>query len=324
MTMNPVDTKMSDDSSEEDEPIQPTLTSATTTTTTTAATITAEGTASIIEQQEVIKSEPEIKQEPKPLAGDDQVTPPDDDAEKAELDIKLEVERIKKKFESSMKEETTTTTEAVEELTLAQKIARLSPKSQSAYERIQEDAYVTESWMTLLSDIQKVPISRVRWIYEHFFELFPTAGKYWKLYAEQELAAGNLEKVQDILNRALMTQHVLDIELWKFYLNFTKVTKVDPIAATVAASGTITDAQQVLELKRARQIMNDAYLIALDKMGASLHASFMWQGYLQFLKSDKDPQGFLAVRKWYQKAVTMPLNQMEVLWKEYEHFVRIR
>lgn len=316
--MNPVDTKMSDDSSEEDEPIQRILTSATTTTTT--VTIKEEG-ATSIEPLEVIKSEPEIKQKPKPLAGDDQVTPPDDDAEKAELDIKLEVERIKKKFESSMKEETTT--EAVEELTLAQKIARLSPKSRSAYERIQEDAYVTESWMTLLSDIQKVPISRVRWIYEHFFELFPTAGKYWKLYAEQELAAGNLEKVQDILNRALMTQHVLDIELWKFYLNFTKVTKVDPIAATVAASGTITDAQQVLELKRARQIMNDAYLIALDKMGASLHASFMWQGYLQFLKSDKDPQGFLAVRKWYQKAVTMPLNQMEVLWKEYEHFVRI-
>ncbi len=54
-------------------------------------------------------------------------------------------------------------------------------------------------------------------------ELFPTSGRFWKIYIEQEMRHKNYEKVEKLFQRSLMK--VLNIDLWKTYLHYVKETK---------------------------------------------------------------------------------------------------
>ena len=71
------------------------------------------------------------------------------------------------------------------------------------------------------------------------------------------------EKVEKLFQRCLIK--VLNIDLWKCYLNYVKETKGS--------------------LPSYREKMAQAYDFALDKMGMDVHAHQIWVDYIEFLKS---------------------------------------
>ncbi|TYZ67867.1 hypothetical protein PybrP1_002404 [[Pythium] brassicae (nom. inval.)] len=198
------------------------------------------------------------------------------------------------------------------QLPAAVRIAERSPKFKRALAAVEKEPWDTDAWAALMGEVQQLPAAEARVHYEAFLARFPTSGRWWKLYAEHELREKNYDRVQEIIKKSLMQIRCLSVDLWRFYLTFTKVVQLD----------VAVDSKDAAAIRAARQLMADAFELALERVGASIHAAPIWQSYLAFLQDDPDPQAFLAVRKVFHRAVALPLVNMEALWREYEKFER--
>ncbi|XP_076344478.1 cleavage stimulation factor subunit su(f) isoform X2 [Tachypleus tridentatus] len=140
-----------------------------------------------------------------------------------------------------------------------------------------------------------------RELYEKLVSQFPNAGRYWKLYIENEMKSKNFERVEKLFQRCLIK--VLNIDLWRCYLNYVKETKGS--------------------LPSYREKMAQAYDFALDKMGMDILSYPIWNDYITFLKSVEavgsyaENQRITAVRKVYQRGIVNPMINIEQLWKDY-------
>ncbi|XP_052088640.1 cleavage stimulation factor subunit 3-like [Mytilus californianus] len=182
-----------------------------------------------------------------------------------------------------------------------EQVGYVPDKLKKAEKRIRTQSYDTEAWSVLIRDSQMKPIENARPVYEQLVEQFPTSGKYWRIYIEQELKAKNFERVEKLFQRCLVK--VLNIDLWKLYLNYIKDTKGS--------------------LPSYREKMAQAYDFALDKMGMDIMSYQIWADYVNFLKSVEavgsyaENQRITAVRKVYQRGVVNPMINIEIFWKEY-------
>lgn len=128
--------------------------------------------------------------------------------------------------------------------------------------KIAENKYDIETWTILISEYAaKLPIEKARGIYDRFFAIFPTAGKFWKQYVEHEMSAKNYSNVENILSHCLLK--CLHIELWRTYIQFVKLIKKD------TPNG-------LMDIKK-------AYEFAIEKVGMDINSSQLWMDYIQFL-----------------------------------------
>ncbi|KAJ8688604.1 hypothetical protein QAD02_024399 [Eretmocerus hayati] len=177
-------------------------------------------------------------------------------------------------------------------------------KLNRAHSSVEETPYDLEAWSLLIREAQNRPIAEVRQVFEKLVNVFPSAGRYWKIYIEQEMKMRNYEKVEKLFQRCLMK--ILNIELWKLYLTYVKETKAS--------------------LTTYKEKMAQAYDFALDKIGMDIHSYSIWNDYVVFLKSVEavgsyaENQRISAVRKVYQRGVVNPMINMEQLWKDYMAF----
>ncbi|XP_005107016.1 cleavage stimulation factor subunit 3 [Aplysia californica] len=177
----------------------------------------------------------------------------------------------------------------------------IADKLVKAEKRIQAFPFDTEAWSILIRDAQIRKIEDARVVYERLVEQFPNAGKYWKIYIEHELKLKNFERVEKLFQRCLIK--VLNIDLWRLYLNYIKETKGI--------------------LPSYREKMAQAYDFALEKIGMDILSYQIWAEYISFLKSVEavgsyaENQRITAVRKVYQRGVTNPMLNIELLWKDY-------
>lgn len=177
-------------------------------------------------------------------------------------------------------------------------------KLQRAQKTVDDTPYDLEAWGILIREAQNRTITEVRPVFERLVSIFPSAGRYWKIYIEQEMKMRNFEKVEKLFQRCLIK--ILNIELWKLYLSYVKETKAS--------------------LATYKEKMAQAYDFALDKIGMDIHSFSIWNDYILFLKSVEavgtyaENQRISAVRKVYQRGVVNPMINMEQLWKDYMAF----
>jgi len=180
----------------------------------------------------------------------------------------------------------------------------IADKLVKAEKRIQAFPYDTEAWSILIRDAQIRKIEDARVTYERLVEQFPNAGKYWKIFIEHELKLKNFERVEKLFQRCLIK--VLNIDLWRLYLHYIKDTKGI--------------------LPSYREKMAQAYDFALEKIGMDILSYQIWAEYITFLKSVEavgsyaENQRITAVRKVYQRGVTNPMMNIELLWKDYTNY----
>jgi len=173
-----------------------------------------------------------------------------------------------------------------------------------AHQKLADDPYDIDSWLILIKNAQCRSIDEARETYEQLVHIFPTSGRYWKTYIEQEIRARNYERVEKLFQRCLMK--VLSIDLWKTYLLYVKETK--------------------FTLPTYKEKLAQAYDFALDKMGLDIQSHTLWNDYIKFLKgvealgSYAENQKITAIRKVYQRAIVNPMVNIENLWKDYVNF----
>ena len=80
---------------------------------------------------------------------------------------------------------------------------------------------------------------------------------------------------------------------------------------------------------KARQTVSQAYEFFIDNIGLDKDSGKIWADYIQFLKFGpgtvggsqwQDQQKMDQLRKAYQRAVCVPISNVNTLWKEYDQF----
>lgn len=69
-----------------------------------------------------------------------------------------------------------------------------SEKLQRAQRTVDETPYDLEAWSILIREGQNRTITEVRPVFEKLVGIFPSAGRYWKIYIEQEVNSKILYK----------------------------------------------------------------------------------------------------------------------------------
>lgn len=174
------------------------------------------------------------------------------------LDGKVDMEDVKKGIEAILE--------------------NVSESLRNNYESVRDkESWDSSTWLAIFKEASGLEIKMARPFYRLFFDRFPSMGRMWKTYAEHELGEKQFEQVQGILSMALIELNLRDTELWKFYLNFIKATKLD--IHVKSGDGVL--------LRKGRIVMQEAYETALDRIGVSVEADQIWMGYINFLKTDK-------------------------------------
>lgn len=188
-----------------------------------------------------------------------------------------------------------------------------------------------EAWLDLISEHRKRgKLDEARKAYERFFEVFPSAvsipsetccgcfadclqAEQWLAYAKMENDSSNTHDMEKIFQRTLL--QIPYLPLWSLYLDH--IRRINNL--TTDASG------------NARQTIYQAYDLALQQIGLDKDSGSLWQDYVQFIKSGpgniggsgwQDQQKMDLLRKVYQRAICVPTQSTNVLWKEYDGFER--
>eukprot|EP01111_Echinosteliopsis_oligospora_P016741 TRINITY_DN7057_c0_g1_i1.p1 TRINITY_DN7057_c0_g1~~TRINITY_DN7057_c0_g1_i1.p1 ORF type:complete len:763 (+),score=225.67 TRINITY_DN7057_c0_g1_i1:44-2332(+) len=166
-------------------------------------------------------------------------------------------------------------------------------KMDLAEQKVEVDKYDTESWTLLIMESQNLPIDRARDVYNKFLKIFPTAGRYWKQYAEHELSSKNYDKVAEVYKSCLLT--CLNIDLWRSYLSYIRSINDE------------NTPQGKAEVKK-------AFEFVLNHVKLDISSTQIWQDYIQFLKYEQVG----VVRKAYHQALENPMHNIDLIYKDYE------
>ncbi|KAK8002039.1 cleavage polyadenylation factor subunit RNA14 [Apiospora marii] len=168
-----------------------------------------------------------------------------------------------------------------------------------------------DAWLALIEEHRRRNmIQDIRAVYERFLKVFPQSAEIWVQYLQQELSLDNFAEAEQIFQRTLMT--IPSVQLWTAYLDYIR-------RRNDLHDGT----------GQARQIVNQSYEFVLDNIGHDRDSGKMWHDYIQFIKSGpgqidgkgwQDMQKMDVLRKAYQRAICIPMSNLNILWKEYDQF----
>ncbi|KAG4305368.1 hypothetical protein PORY_000924 [Pneumocystis oryctolagi] len=163
-------------------------------------------------------------------------------------------------------------------------------------------------WLKLIKEYQnRNKIEQARDTYERYLKIFPTAAQQWIDYADMELTNNEFIRVETIFSRCLRS--VLSIDLWKFYLDY--IRRVNNVSTGGA---------------QARLVISQAYEFVLAHVGIDKDSGSIWSDYINFVKTAEksstweEQQKVDHIRRIYHRAISIPIANIETLWKEYDVF----
>lgn len=172
-----------------------------------------------------------------------------------------------------------------------------------------------DAWHSLIDLARRTnDMDDIRGVYDRFFDVYPNAGAEWIAYAELELAQSNFAQVDAIFMRALRT--TLSIDLWKLYLAYTR--RVNPLPPFTGEENSPRDQTQ--------RVLEGAYEFALKYIGWDHESSSVWQDYIALVRSREtsgawqEGQKMDQLRRVYQRAVCVPIDNVEAIWREYDAY----
>ncbi len=168
-----------------------------------------------------------------------------------------------------------------------------------------------DSWLELISDHrQNNRFDEARSVFTRFLDVFPEAAEVWVDYIEMELELENFAAAESLFAKSLTK--VVNVPLWVVYLDY------------VRRRNNLNDAGS-----EARTVVSRAYEFVLDHVGMDKDSGRIWQDYVQFIRSApgtiggsswQDQQKMDQLRKAFRRATSVPISNVNQLWKEYDQF----
>lgn len=128
-----------------------------------------------------------------------------------------------------------------------------------------------------------------------------------------ELSNDNFYGAEQIFSKSLLS--VPNVQLWSVYLNYIRRRN----DLTNDTSGT------------ARSTVSQSYDFVLQNIGIDRDSGRIWGDYIQFVRTSpgqiggttwQDQQKLDLLRRAYQRAVCVPMSNVNALWKEYDSLER--
>ncbi|KAJ3187558.1 mRNA 3'-end-processing protein rna14 [Irineochytrium annulatum] len=178
---------------------------------------------------------------------------------------------------------------------------------------VSEAPWSAAHWADYLSEATSRPDPALgREAFEAIVLRFPSCSRYWISYIEFEQKQRAFDNVDALFNRCLLM--VVSVDLWRFYLNYIRKTH---------AAGSTSTPEQVAA---SRSTISKAFELTLANVGMDKDAGGIWTDYISFVKSTEAPTQYEeqmrmeTLRRIYQKALAIPLNNIESIWKDYDSF----
>ncbi|EIW69695.1 hypothetical protein M231_06303 [Tremella mesenterica] len=165
--------------------------------------------------------------------------------------------------------------------------------------------------------IQRGEINDARAWFSLLYADNPSAYQPLLVLIQMELDLSNFPQVEELFAKALKgpsgeITSAADVSIWKSYLHY--IRRQNPIT-----EGSPTADQT-------RETVRKAYEFALKECGHDRESGELWQEYIHFL-GEANPkntwetqQQMDRLRAVYQRAICIPLNNLESLWKAYDAF----
>ncbi|KAK4124646.1 hypothetical protein N657DRAFT_595714 [Parathielavia appendiculata] len=185
-------------------------------------------------------------------------------------------------------------------------------KNSQLEERVRNDPRgAMDAWLALIAEHRsKNDIEQSRQTYERFLAIFPQAADIWSEYLTMELDMNNFPEAELIFSKSLLS--TLNVNLWTKYLDY------------IRRRNDLNDSSG-----NARQTVSRAYEFVIDNIGLDKDSGKIWAEYIQFIKFGpgtvggsqwQDQQKMDQLRKAYQRAICVPIANVNTLWKEYDQF----
>ena len=187
--------------------------------------------------------------------------------------------------------------------------AKRSKECSEALQAIDSDPWDINSRLLFLHEVEEGHGGGLSVIeaYHRFLERFPRAAKYWKILAGYHVKAKNYPAAEEVFVKAFASK-CRNVELWLAYIAM--------IRAKILNGGR--------ESGHDMKPVEVAFEKAVENVGTSLDAWALWRAYVDFIRDRKDwpdsgdGRRLAAFRKIYQKAVCIPQDNLDTLWREYE------
>ena len=169
------------------------------------------------------------------------------------------------------------------------------------------NAYDIDSWLRVINQADKeATLEDQRYILSAFLKIFPTAARQWKYLIELEMHHQNYQVATDLFKQCINNK-CYDVELYQVYIALCR--KIN--------EGSTKD----VFLKN----LNQAFQFAIKQIGQDIKSTPLWRNYLNFLKSNASVLSTkhaikditLELRKVYQSAIKITIEECEKLWDEY-------
>ncbi|KAI0637539.1 Suf-domain-containing protein [Trametes polyzona] len=185
-----------------------------------------------------------------------------------------------------------------------------TPPPQSEWDRLRaqlrEKPVDADGWLKLVDLAEDSgDIEKIKNTYEGMLETYPNTPSVQIAYLKHFLDDPSQFGQAEALFRRFLLRTTPSVELLKFYLTYIRRVTTGP---------------------NAREVIRKCYDFALGHIGQDKDSFEIWQDYINFLKDGEtnttweEQQKMDAVRKAYQHAVQIPMENVKKLWEEYQEF----
>ncbi|KAJ3496355.1 hypothetical protein NLJ89_g10496 [Agrocybe chaxingu] len=203
--------------------------------------------------------------------------------------------------------EEVSSTQSVNSLMKVESQAQLPPRSEYEILKAQlaENPRNPEAWQRLVDAAEASrEMDKISETYDVLLDQYPNTAVAQMRYINHFLShESTFDKAEELFKKFLKPSPC--VELWGLYLTY--VRRLNPAASR-------------------RDIVKASYEFALNHVGQDKDSGSIWADYLEFLKSGEtattweEEQKVVSLRKAYHRAVQIPLENAERLWRDLEAF----
>jgi cleavage stimulation factor subunit 3 len=172
-------------------------------------------------------------------------------------------------------------------------------------QQITASPYNVVAWTAFLADaLASQDEELIRSTYDQLLAAFPTSVKYWMDYIDFESRCDRLDLVEGLYAQCLPT--LPHVALWTKYVQHVRSSK---------------SAQNM-----DNQVLIDAYDVCVQNVGLDRNAGHLWQEYVDLIRSQdadyavEEQRRMDMMRKLFKRCCSIPLANIEALWREYDTF----
>jgi len=176
-----------------------------------------------------------------------------------------------------------------------------STRAQELERTLAAEPWNADAWIALVEEAQRHPLTEAKAVYERALHRFPTGARLWKLYLEQLIREQAFPEAEKRFAYAL--PRCYSVELCQLYLHYLRTVKKAPISVLIDAFEYVTA------------------LLPYEPASASL-----WNDYIALLmavpirNAHDGAQRNRLLRSVLQRAVTLPLHNLDAFWRQFEQF----